>query len=254
MRKLYSDSRISNTVYKIVNEKASGMTRTYKAYPYDDRESRNRFVAEHFKDYLGNSVLSVGGGGERFLGRYLPRTTIFRELDIVGSPDIKCNLEKDLPVPANDSAFDTVVCTDVLEHLENIHDVFLELVRISRKHLIISLPNPVSDIRSYIFNQPERSLDPRIEPERGRYLKFYGLPIEVPMDRHKWFFGYVDAEIWIRHYSKKHFLDIVELFGLGYKTHKTMGQIMRWTIGKLFGEDARKNIFCRALWCVLRKN
>jgi len=229
------------------------MTRNFKKYPYNDRDSRNRFVAEHLGCYLGDSVLSVGGGGQRFLSRYLPQTTAFMEIDIAGNPDIRINLEQDLPIPVDDEAFDTVVCTDVLEHLENVHDVFLELVRTSRKYLIISLPNPVSDIRSYIFNRPERSMDPRIEPRRGRYLKFYGLPIEVPMDRHKWFFGYVDAEIWMRYNAEKHSLDIIELFGIGYKTHKPMGQIIRWTVGRFFGEESRKNIFCRALWCVLRK-
>ena len=36
---------------------------------------------------------------------------------------------------------DCVVCTDVLEHVNNLHEVFEELIRITKRYVIISVPN-----------------------------------------------------------------------------------------------------------------
>jgi hypothetical protein len=228
------------------------MTKQCNCHPYYDRESRNRFIVEHFNEYLGTSVLSIGGGGERLLSKFLPAETHFREIDKEGNPDLKLDLEKELPVPIDNQAFDTVVCTDVLEHLDNIHAVFEELVRISRKFIIISMPNPVFHLRYYILNQPERPLNASIQPEYGRYLKFYGLPLIPPPDRHKWFYGYVDAEIWIQSLARINDLELSEFFGIGYRTNKLFGQILRWAVGNLLGDAVRKNLFCTSLWCVLK--
>lgn len=228
------------------------MTRDFDYHPYVDRESRNRFIVEHLDRYLGASVLSVGGGGERVLARYLPGKTHFREIDKAGNPDFKLDLESELPIPIANQAFDTVVCTDVLEHLENMHRVFEELVRIARKYIIISLPNPVFHLRYYLLNRHERPLDPTIQPEYGRYLKFYGLPLIPPSDRHKWFFGYVDAEIWIQSLAEINDLELSEFFGLGYRSNKLFGRIVRWSVGNFIGDAVRKNLFCTSLWCVLK--
>ena len=40
--------------------------------------------------------------------------TKYIQIDIAGNPDIKLNLEKDLPLPFDDSSFDTVIAMDVL--------------------------------------------------------------------------------------------------------------------------------------------
>ncbi|MFH1144533.1 MAG: methyltransferase domain-containing protein [Candidatus Eisenbacteria bacterium] len=51
-------------------------------------------------------------------------------VDIAGRPDIELNLEKAERLPFDDDAFDTVLCADVLEHLDNLHAIFDELVRV----------------------------------------------------------------------------------------------------------------------------
>lgn len=44
-------------------------------------------------------------------------------------------------LPYKDSSFDLVICTEVLEHLEEPTKALKEILRISKKYLIISVPN-----------------------------------------------------------------------------------------------------------------
>ena len=45
-------------------------------------------------------------------------------VDIVGEPNFKIDLEKERLSSFEDNSFNTVICTEVLEHLNNLHDVF----------------------------------------------------------------------------------------------------------------------------------
>lgn len=44
-------------------------------------------------------------------------------------------------LPFKNNSFDLVVCTEVLEHLENPKKAYRELLRVSRKYVLISVPN-----------------------------------------------------------------------------------------------------------------
>lgn len=44
-------------------------------------------------------------------------------------------------LPYKNDSFDLVVCTEVLEHLENPKKAYRELLRVSRKYVLISVPN-----------------------------------------------------------------------------------------------------------------
>jgi len=44
-------------------------------------------------------------------------------------------------LPYKDNSFDLVICTEVLEHLEEPTKAFKEMLRVSKKYLIISVPN-----------------------------------------------------------------------------------------------------------------
>ncbi len=44
-------------------------------------------------------------------------------------------------LPYKDNSFDLVVCTEVLEHLENPKKAYKELLRVSRKYVLMSVPN-----------------------------------------------------------------------------------------------------------------
>ena len=121
---------------------------------YSNRKQRCQFVARSFKDYIGSSVANIGGGGLKYLRSFLDDDIAYLEVDINGEPDLLANLETDLPLPIENNSWQTVVCTDVLEHLDNFHDVFDELVRISSQYLILSLPNPFEmTFKSYALNR-----------------------------------------------------------------------------------------------------
>ena len=51
---------------------------------------------------------------------------------------IKCTIYE---LPYKDNSFDLVLCTEVLEHLESPEKALKELVRVSKKYLVISVPN-----------------------------------------------------------------------------------------------------------------
>ena len=90
-----------------------------------------------------------------------------------GSPaDVVANLEEGLPFP--DGSFDVVVALDVLEHTDDIHGAFAELCRVSRRHVVLTLPNTY-----------EASL--RLKYLLGKRISGkYGLPVEPVEDRHRW--------------------------------------------------------------------
>ena len=100
------------------------LTRThYSKKVYGSRVSRNKFVVTELSAYIGIKILGVGGGGERRLANHLPKDAEYIEIDMARAPDVIINLEKDMPLPFKDNSFDTVVCTDVLEHIPT-KDIF----------------------------------------------------------------------------------------------------------------------------------
>ncbi len=44
-------------------------------------------------------------------------------------------------LPYKDNYFDLVVCTEVLEHLDNPRKAYKELIRVSKKYILLSVPN-----------------------------------------------------------------------------------------------------------------
>lgn len=164
---------------------------------FTQRLDRSRFIASRFAKYLSGSVLDVGCD-EAHLKRLVPGIR-YTGVDVGGTPDIAIDLEATERLPFDDRAFDTVLCSDVLEHLDNLHRVFGELVRVTRQHLVISLPNNWTNARRAI--------------ERGKgAFAFYGLPAEKPRDRHKWFFGLTEARDFYYAQEKRFPIRVVECF------------------------------------------
>ena len=226
-------------------------SKKYVGTQYTTRDERNEFIVNELSKYIGSSVLNVGGGGQKYMKKYLNNDIKYFELDIAGTPDIKINLEKELPIPADSNSYDTVVCTDVLEHLDNFHDVFEELLRISNKYVIISLPNCTSEVLTYFRDNYYHGS----EYEFGKYMKFYGLPLEKPEDRHKWFFSYVEAEEFFKYKSKKLGFNIAEMFPIGYyaKNNSFKSNVLRSVLNVIGSENTKKNLFSSAFWIVIEK-
>lgn len=198
---------------------------------YTNREERAKYTALKYKEFLKGRVLDVGCWNKD-LKKYLDKKTEYLGIDVGGNPDVYVDLEREkIPFPGN--FFDAVVCTDVLEHLDNIHDTFDEILRVSKKYVIISLPNcHSSSIKKIITGKGD--------------LKFYGLPAEKPKDRHKWFFNYKEAEEFIIKRAELNNAKVVNVSALSVKP------LRNFFLKILFGKRY-KNIALSSLWALLEK-
>lgn len=205
----------------------------YVSFP--GRPGRASYIATRFRRFLKGSVLDVGCG-KATLRDLLPDVD-YIGLDIDGDPDITLDLERADALPFDDGSFDCVVCADVLEHLDNLHHVLGELVRVAGGHIIISLPNNWANARRPIA--------------RGKgSIGHYGLPADPSRDRHKWFFGLSEAIAFVRAQQGRHGLAIVEL----HVTEKPRPWLVRGVRRLRYPSRERYlNRYARTLWAVLEK-
>jgi hypothetical protein len=150
---------------------------------YTDRPTKAAYIGRKYAAILGGSVLDVGCD-QRFLRSHVARPEQYVGVDLAPPADVIHDLDRG-PLPFETASFHTVVCTDVLEHLERIHEVFDALLLIARSRVILSLPAPVNSMLGDLWRGGEG------------WKKFYGLPVDPPRDRHRWFFGFEDARRFI---------------------------------------------------------
>ncbi len=170
---------------------------------YKSREERSKWLVERFRKAISNSskLLDVGCYNAD-LKKHLTDNISYTGIDIAGKPDIFINLDEIDKLPFEDNHFDTVICADVLEHLENIHLIFDELCRVSKKYIIITLPNAYAVIPEFIKGKKyAQNIEKRLQ--YGKYSKFYGLPYEKPADRHRWFFAFDESVDFLNYRAKK---------------------------------------------------
>jgi len=202
---------------------------------YNSRESRINYLYKNYKEFLTGSILDIGCDNQ-YLKNILPSGQKYIGIDISGSPDITLNLEKE-SIPFKEKSFDTVICLDVLEHLDNLHEVFEEIIKISSKNIIISLPNCWGSFKSSFY----KTLSP----------KFYGLPDGKPNDRHKWFFNTDDIIIFFEKMAQKNNMKINKLtfvaHGFSIKS-KIISLLFKIISKKLY-----YNFFVNSVWVVFEK-
>lgn len=163
---------------------------------FNTRQDRPRYFSERFSKAMEGKLLDVGCdeavlrefvGADRYTG-----------IDISDAADIRQNLMENGRLPFKDGEWDVVTCTDVLEHLENLHEIFGELVRVANRHLIISLPNNWNSGRQQM--------------RRGYgSIAHYGLPLDKPVDRHRWYFSLLEAREFLEGQAQRYNLEIEEL-------------------------------------------
>jgi len=152
------------------------------------RNERPRYMATLFSGALAREVLDVGCD-EAVLRALCPGRYV--GLDRSPAADVHHDLAREPRLPFADRSFETVVCFDVLEHLDDPHGMFAELARVARRELLISLPNPWNAARQQLA--------------RGRgAIEHYGLPPEPPLDRHRWFFNFGEAEAFLAAQAARH--------------------------------------------------
>lgn len=233
---------------------ASSLLKVSQPHEYDTREERHQFLAERFGRYLTGSVLNIGGGGEKHLLRFIsPRE--YLELDIAGTPDLRIDLDAEYPWPIIDGKFDAVICTEVLEHLNELHRAFSELLRITRRYIVISVPNALPAVYGYVSRRPvviEDGTPPGVG--FGTFAKFYGLPVDKPEDRHRWFFSYSEAQEFFRHNAGPLGYRVVEEYATGVQGFSVKGRLARAFVRALWGETVMRDWFVGSYWCVLERD
>jgi len=200
------------------------------------REERTGYIFEKFQKYFGRKILDVGC--DKAVLKTFIDDVEYTGLDVSGIPDVCLDLEKIDRLPFDDSSFDCVICADVLEHLDNLHLVFSELVRVTKRHLIIAWPNNWVNARVPI----ERGYGP---------FKHYGLPAEKPQDRHKWFFSLSEAKHFVQEQIRKNGdIQLVE----ERIAEKPRLFLRRWLRRLRYHNQQRYlNRYAHTLWTVLRK-
>lgn len=213
---------------------------------YKGRVEKARYVWTKYQSILrGKNILDVGAD-ERHLATHLDPAASYYGIGLGGSPDRVVDLETER-VPFPDASFDAVICLDVLEHVENTHEIFDELCRVTREHVILSLPNSWEDFWKCVTIREYRP---------GRALKYYGLPPERPEDRHKWFFSASEARAFVRARAERNGMDVVQIdHSPGMRARGGIsGLLDRWSARRLLREDLDfDDLVAGTMWAVLAK-
>jgi SAM-dependent methyltransferase len=189
------------------------------------------YIADKYRTILAGSVLDVGCDCARLRalvadpGRYVG-------VDRGPEADVRLDLDRDV-LPFADRSFDLVLATDVLEHLERCHAVLDDLCRVASQRVLVSLPNPLQNLIHHLARGTG-----------GAGLKYYGLPTEVPPDRHRWFFGAEEAARFVRERASRNGFEVEQL------DFEDSGlPSLRTRDGANLCEHP--NLRCGTMWCVL---
>ena len=191
-------SKMVHEVRDSLTTRINNVSKLSTDYHYTDRHTKGEYIFRKYGSILGESVLDVGCDQAPMRPFFVNIGIQYVGVDISGTPDVWVNLDHG-PLPFPDRAFHTVVCADVLEHLEQIHFTCNELCRVAKKYVIVSLPNNWYTFLASIFQHNQR------------LRKHYGLPLDKPVDRHRWFFGYSEAENFITEYAKRNGFNVLQL-------------------------------------------
>jgi hypothetical protein len=108
---------------------------------------------------------------------------------------------------------------------------------VSKRHAIISLPNCWVNAR-----QP-------IQRGHGDFAH-YGLPLERPLDRHKWFFSFSEIESFFQGQAARHGLKIIDLFATEKPRPLPLRLLRRMRYPK---QPYYLNRYAHTVWCVFEK-
>ena len=165
----------------------------HKIISFRGRKDKIEKIVRFFPFLFRGKVLDVGCGNS-YLKQLI--TADYIGIDKCGKPDILRDISKG--VPFDDGSFDTVVAFDILEHIDNIYFIFDELCRVSRKWIVITLPN-IYEWRfrfSFLF---------------GKLMSGkYGLPEAPPSDRHRWIFSLTEARNFVKKRAKKNGFEVFQ--------------------------------------------
>lgn len=215
---------------------------------FSDRKSKAEYILDKYSSLFSTSVLDVGADAMYLKPRIEELGAKYTGIGFGEGIEIERDLEQ-TPYPFENMSYKTVVCFDVLEHLENIHQAFDDLFRISEENVVISLPNPWSDFFGILLRGDYS------EEER---LKFYGLPKERPNDRHRWFFSAKEARDFVTYKAEKNGFEVIQFDAPGRERRlggdSLKGQVARKLLKMIFRKDiADLELNYSTLWFVLKR-
>lgn len=115
----------------------------FRNYCYPDRWASYWYQLSEIFDTHPDSVLEIGAGDYVVRNYIVHNTDIsYKTLDIAA--DLKPDIVGDITsIPTPDESFDTVVAFEVLEHIpfDTVPKALAELARVSKKHVLISVPH-----------------------------------------------------------------------------------------------------------------
>lgn len=161
------------------------------------------------------SMIDVGCG-PNILGAHFQKT--YPEIECTGydqypyHPEIEPIDLDDLRLPHADGSVDLAVCSHVLEHVEGMHGVTRELIRVAKTVLIL-LPNSMlwTTLAKVALGRP--------------ILPMLGLPLEKPLDRHRWVYGVGEADRWASHVAGKYGRDLHVQHRVDFRVPTLAGQV-----------------------------
>ncbi|HET6966522.1 MAG TPA: class I SAM-dependent methyltransferase [Acidimicrobiales bacterium] len=126
-----------------------GQVRLVGGVPYSDRRTTlsllpgaavGRWLASH-RSEVGGLLLDLGAGNQPYRPWYGSLAEWCAAVDVAPSPGLSA-LSLATDVALRSSTFDTVVCTSVLEHVEDVESAVSEIVRLMKPggRLLISVP------------------------------------------------------------------------------------------------------------------
>jgi len=211
---------------------------------YEDRMGRNVFAASELKkDAEISTILNLGGGGKRHLEKALNSSAIsVKEVDMQGECDLQVDIDSLEQLPFQDQSFDVVCAFDVLEHLENFHLINQEMLRVSKRFMLISLPNSAAEIIPIVMRNKFQT-QPNFN--RGVFSIFYGIPLRKPDDRHRWWLYFQDIVRYYYYFSLEN--------GSRVEFWIPRLNIKKKIFKFIFGEHIFFTFFCPTVWIKIYK-
>jgi len=196
----------------------------HRYFPDAHYKGKYTSVAKWIDDSgITGDILDIGAR-DRILKRHIHSEGIrYFSADMSKGHDYELDLEKRLPF--SDCQFKSVICLDVLEHVECIHKAFKELARISSDSLIIALPNMAVYSKRLSFLNTGHLITNK-----------YDLLPHHQGDRHRWLTTYSQNNRFIDAMSRE----------CGYKVTLVMEEMEDWSASTV---SPSKNDLDTGLYC-----
>ncbi|HEY4482970.1 MAG TPA: class I SAM-dependent methyltransferase [Candidatus Paceibacterota bacterium] len=103
--------------------------------------NQTREVVIHCAKYISGKTLDLGAGTAKYRGLIKPRASEYVTLDFVAGPNVDV-VSSVLHTPFADSSFDTIVSTQVLEHVDDPEQMVREIARLLKPggYVLVSAP------------------------------------------------------------------------------------------------------------------